>query len=369
MYRLLSAALLCFGLVGMAAAQPTPGEARLRPTHFVIDAPNIDITLNGMPFAADIAFEARTQHSVVPAGRADLAIIASGATAPLFTLTVDLQAGSDYTLALIGQIADGSAYPLLLDETELVASVRDLDNPASYAVLLHGISNGPTVDFEMDDEVLLRELAFGDYGVIPVSLAPHNIRVRFTDEPSRILFQNDGETPPSADLLLLTVMTGSYPDNLDVTGAVSRLPDRSVLDFLATYQDEAGNTFSTLIAAIQRAGLEGELSRSGSFTLFAPTDAAFAELADETRALLFAYPDALRAVLLGHVVDEIFTIRDIDDPLVFETRGDTPVRVSVRDGALAINDEPIVLFGAFPAVTNGNVIGVDQVLMPATAGE
>merc|ERR1719184_318346 len=60
--------------------------------------------------------------------------------------------------------------------------------------------------------------------------------------------------------------------------------------------------FSTLLAAVQAAGLAGTLSGDGPFTVFAPTNDAFAKIPEETLNGLLADKDALTAVLLRHVV-------------------------------------------------------------------
>ena len=63
----------------------------------------------------------------------------------------------------------------------------------------------------------------------------------------------------------------------------------------------AGN-FTTLVAAVEAAGLVETLSGEGPFTVFAPTDEAFAALPEGTVEGLLADPEALAAVLTYHVV-------------------------------------------------------------------
>ncbi len=60
--------------------------------------------------------------------------------------------------------------------------------------------------------------------------------------------------------------------------------------------------FSTLGAAVEAAGLSATLSGKGPFTVFAPTDEAFAKLPAGTVEALLEDPEALRAILLNHVV-------------------------------------------------------------------
>jgi uncharacterized surface protein with fasciclin (FAS1) repeats len=64
---------------------------------------------------------------------------------------------------------------------------------------------------------------------------------------------------------------------------------------------QAAGQFNTLLAAAGAAGLAAELSDGGPYTVFAPTDAAFAALPEGTVEGLLADPAALQAVLLYHV--------------------------------------------------------------------
>jgi uncharacterized surface protein with fasciclin (FAS1) repeats len=345
-------------------AQDTTELARVRIANYVLDAEEIEFFLNGESIGT-LAFRTPAQHQPVNAGSHSLTVTNVNEDTPLIeAVTLELIPNHDYTLAFIGQLADGSAQILMLDETAIVGDVRDLNNPASYAILLHGISDGPTVDFSMDGEILMQNLSFGQYDVVTVTLEPHNIVVTFSDDPSQVLFQNNNEVSPSNDLLLLTVMVGAYPDALDVTGAVSRLPNRNVIDFLESYPQDTGHTFSILLEAIETTGLTDTFTQEGIYSLFAPTDAAFEALPQATRDLLFAYPDALKAVLLGHISPVIFTTRELTDVISVDTLGGTEVVIENTDAGLVINGNSSLLFGGFPVVTNGNVIGVSQVLIP-----
>merc|ERR1711972_110915 len=81
--------------------------------------------------------------------------------------------------------------------------------------------------------------------------------------------------------------------------------------------------FSTLLAAVGAAGLADTLATGGPFTVFAPTNDAFAKIPKETLDGLLADKDALTAVLLRHVVPEPSLPRDFNtQPLT--QRGELP---------------------------------------------
>lgn len=360
---LLAAGLLSVAIFSVQAQLPT---ARLRTAHYVIDAPAVDVYVDGEQVAEGLVFRRATEHLELEAGDHTVIFVETGGEpdAPLFeAVEVTLVGGVDYTLAAIGQVADESLQPLLIDETAAVAEIRDPGNPSSYAILLHGISDGPAIDMYMDGELQVEALEYTEYAVIAVSLEPHDIEVTFSGDREAVIFQNKNETSPDNGLVLLTVMLGAYPDNLAVSGAVSRLPDRSIIDFLGEYAREEGVSFNTLLAAIETAGLADSISTEGAFTLLAPTDAAFAALPADVLETLLADPVALADVLNLHLVDAVFTTRDIEEPLTLTTRQGSDITVSATDDGFTINSANI-LFGGFPVVTNGNVIAIDAVLLP-----
>ncbi|MDX1993371.1 MAG: fasciclin domain-containing protein [bacterium] len=347
---------------------PLVEASRLRTAHYVYDLTPVDVYVDGELVLEDLSHLMTSPHVELAAGEHEVAFVpAEGELddALLPAQTVTLEGGKDYVLALIGQADDESVTPLLIDETEAVASVRDEAVEASYAILIHGISDGPAIDFSLDGEVLHEDIAFGEYRVIPVTVGPHDIVVTFADDPESVLFENRGETPPSADLLLLTVMVGSYPDALDVTGAVSRLPEENLLTLLATYTEEAnGYSFNTLLELIDLAGLTEALSQESRLTLFAPTDAAFAALPQADLEALREDPDALADLLRGHVVEDLFITPGIEDGAELETLSGGVITVSVEDDQIRLNDSAAIVAGGFPAVVNGNLIVIDTVLTP-----
>lgn len=83
----------------------------------------------------------------------------------------------------------------------------------------------------------------------------------------------------------------------------------------------ASPEFSTLLAAVQAAGLVDTLAGEGPFTVFAPTNGAFEKIPQETLQGLLADKDALTAVLLRHVVPgaalQVNGLKKSNDPRKF----------------------------------------------------
>ena len=126
----------------------------------------------------------------------------------------------------------------------------------------------------------------------------------------------------------------------------------------------ADGRFTTLVAALDAAGLVETLSGEGAFTVFAPTDDAFAALPEGTVEALLADVPALTDILLYHVVDGVVpaeTALTLDGQMV-ETLSGKEFAVSVKDGNLYINDAMVII--ADIEASNGIIHVVDAVILP-----
>lgn len=124
--------------------------------------------------------------------------------------------------------------------------------------------------------------------------------------------------------------------------------------------EDAG--FTTLIAAVKAAGLEETLTDKGPFTVFAPTDEAFAKLPDGTVEGLLADPEKLKKVLLYHVVSGTVSSSQVVKLEEAKTVEGSTVAVSAKDG-VKINDATVIK--ADIEAKNGIVHVIDRVLIPA----
>ena len=126
----------------------------------------------------------------------------------------------------------------------------------------------------------------------------------------------------------------------------------------------AAGTFNTLVAAVKAAGLVETLQGKGPFTVFAPTDAAFAKLPAGTVEGLLANPEKLASILTFHVVSGKVTAADI-----VKAKGAKPATVNgqslnvvVSGGKVRVNGANVV--AADVAATNGVIHVIDTVLLP-----
>ena len=121
----------------------------------------------------------------------------------------------------------------------------------------------------------------------------------------------------------------------------------------------AGN-FSTLVAAVKAAGLVETLKGAGPFTVFAPTDEAFAKVPKATLEGLLADKAALTKVLTYHVVAGKVMAADVKAGHVKTVQGTDLAMVT--EGGVTVNGAKVV--AADVAASNGVIHAIDTVLMP-----
>jgi uncharacterized surface protein with fasciclin (FAS1) repeats len=120
-------------------------------------------------------------------------------------------------------------------------------------------------------------------------------------------------------------------------------------------------SFTTLVAAVQAAGLVDTLKGEGPFTVFAPTDEAFAALPEGTVAALLADPDALAAILTYHVVAGKVMSGDLSNGMMATTVNGADVTI-MTEGGVMVNDANVV--SADIEATNGVIHVIDKVILP-----
>ncbi len=151
--------------------------------------------------------------------------------------------------------------------------------------------------------------------------------------------------------LLSVILVATLISTIKVNGA-------TVVDIIVNSEDH-----TTLEAAVVAAELADDLSVEGSFTVFAPTDAAFAALPEGTVDALLEDPTGdLAGILLYHVVGTKALSTDLSDGQAIETLLGKDVEVKIMDGKVYINGAMVSV--ANIEADNGVVHVVDAVLIP-----
>jgi len=125
---------------------------------------------------------------------------------------------------------------------------------------------------------------------------------------------------------------------------------------------QAAGTFNTLAAALSAADLTTTLESAGPFTVFAPTDAAFAKVPKATLKTLAKDKAKLRAVLLYHVANGRLTAAKVVKRSSIKTLNGKSVSVRVRSGKAYVGGARVVT----PDVkaSNGVIHVINKVLIP-----
>jgi len=154
--------------------------------------------------------------------------------------------------------------------------------------------------------------------------------------------------------------------DVNATNGVIHVIDTVILpeqrDIVAVAQ--SAGSFETLAAALEAAGLVEALQGDGPFTVFAPTDEAFAKLPAGTVESLLQPEniDTLRAILMYHVVagrvysDEVVKLKQAG------TLNGADVKISVANGGVKVNDANVVMTDI--DASNGVIHVIDTVILP-----
>ena len=122
----------------------------------------------------------------------------------------------------------------------------------------------------------------------------------------------------------------------------------------------SNNSFTTLVAAVQAAGLVDALKSPGPFTVFAPVDAAFAALPPGTVQTLVQNPPQLSRILKFHVVAGKFTQAELAKLGQVESLEGSPIPIDCSDGFEVKNSTVIA---ADIEADNGIIHVIDRVIL------
>ncbi len=158
---------------------------------------------------------------------------------------------------------------------------------------------------------------------------------------------------------------GAGMAGLMMAGAVqagSHEHDEATADIVDTAA--AAGQFETLVAAVEAAGLVDTLKGEGPFTVFAPTDEAFAALPEGTldELLMPENQETLQAILTYHVVAGQVMAEDAMGLESADTVQGQSLTITTMDGSVMINDATVIQ--ADIEASNGVIHVIDGVLLP-----
>lgn len=124
----------------------------------------------------------------------------------------------------------------------------------------------------------------------------------------------------------------------------------------------AAGTFTTFVNALEVADLKNTLKGAGPYTVFAPTDEAFAKLpAGELDALL-KNKEKLKKVLLSHVVSGTTSLKDTANLKSTKSLEGSEIKIQVTEGGVKIGEASVVQTDI--SASNGIIHAIDRVFLP-----
>jgi uncharacterized surface protein with fasciclin (FAS1) repeats len=124
----------------------------------------------------------------------------------------------------------------------------------------------------------------------------------------------------------------------------------------------AAGQFKTLTSLLQQTGLDKTLAESGPYTVFAPTDEAFAKVPKKTLDSLAANPNQLKAVLLYHVADGEVKAADVATTSSVATLNGASLPIKANDSVVRVGGAKVIQ--ADVMASNGVIHVIDGVLIP-----
>jgi len=154
-------------------------------------------------------------------------------------------------------------------------------------------------------------------------------------------------------------------DEPPVQGQASVADNESQKDIVKVAVGSPDHT--TLVTAVQAAGLVDVLASTGPFTVFAPTNAAFDKLPAGTVATLLkpANKEKLRDILQYHVAVAVYRPEMLKNGMTLNMASGDNVSITVKDGKIVLNGTAVVV-GSVTAA-NGIVHVIDGVILPPAA--
>ena len=206
--------------------------------------------------------------------------------------------------------------------------------------------------------------AFGGLGVLLIAL----LLIGRSGDRARIDAENQAVQATNAEVIRLSQITPTpLPTDTPVptnTAAPTSTPAPTATPQPKDLMDTALGTsdLSTLASLLKTADLENALKGQGPFTIFAPTNDAFAQLSPETLAALDKDPTKLAELLKYHVIEGTVNSSDAANTSEANTMEGDPLTIVVKDGTVEVNDATVTKPDQQAA--NGVIHTIDKVLVP-----
>jgi transforming growth factor-beta-induced protein len=281
--------------------------------------------------------------------------------APMNIVETAMAAGNFETLIAAAQAA--GLDEVLADETQTFTVFAPTDD--AFAVLGDEVINGLLADTDKLSDILLYHVLSGQSvdAATAVSLAGSTVETANGDSIA-VTLSGDDLFINFAQVITADINTSNgiiHVIDAVLMPPMDSTPTGSIVDVAVASED-----FTTLVAALQATGLDAVLADgSSTFTVFAPTNAAFELLGEDTINALLADTDALSDILLYHV----FSGGAVDAVTALSLTGTEITMANGDSAAIARDGMQLTIAGANIVVTdiaatNGVIHVIDAVILP-----
>jgi uncharacterized surface protein with fasciclin (FAS1) repeats len=360
--------VLALGLLSASAVGAQDRTTHIRVAHFSPDTPAVEIFLNGEPSGIQtLSFGAISGWVELPAGSYRIAVAPAGAgieAAAIGPASFNLSGGAWITVAATGSLSAGTLGADVISE-----GYSPLASGDASVTVFHGIEDAPAVDVILPDgTALVSSLRFGQGRTLTVPAGTYDLAVVAAGTTGPAVINLPGTTLNNQTFYFVAATNALAAPQV----ALAAVPQSQLLPLFnqrsvptqTIAQIAAGDgRFSTLVTALGAAGLVDTLNGEGQFTVFAPTNAAFAALPAGTLDAVLADQDLLTTILLYHVVGGKALASDVVNQTSLNMLAGGSVTVEVRDGAVYLNDTVRIVTTDIEA-TNGVIHVINAVLLP-----
>jgi uncharacterized surface protein with fasciclin (FAS1) repeats len=292
-------------------------QARLHVVLTDLHGPNTDLFVNGVVAVnggqaqVNVPVGYVTAYLYVPPGTSQVALAPTGkglAQSLIEPLDVPMIAGHRYLVAFMGQIADKSLEPVVIDETKAAADIGATPSD-SVTITLNDLAGSTGLDYEWAGKLVNADIPVGGFAAGITPAGGGHITVTAKGVTDTKLIDEENYVVPGD-----TVFGLFGPDSTDkfALGVVGAAPtsELSVIDYLHAFDPEklvgpSGDTpsFHTVLDAIETAGLTEMYSAATPLLFLPPTDQAFGAMPAAERDALLADPAALATLLRAHTIE------------------------------------------------------------------
>ena len=277
--------------------------------------------------------------------------------APETNTVVDIIVNSDdHTVLETAVVAAGLVETLSGEGPFTVFAPTD----AAFAALPAGTLDAVLADIDLLTAILTYHVVGGT--TLSTDLADGQVVTTLSGADVTVTINAEGVFINDAQVVLADLLADNGVVHVIDAVLLPPAPEtNTVVDIIVNSDDH-----TVLETAVVAAGLVETLSGEGPFTVFAPTDAAFAALPAGTLDAVLADIDLLTAILTYHVVGGTTLSTDLADGQVVTTLSGADVTVTINAEGVFINDAQVVL--ADLLADNGVVHVIDAVLLPPVDG-